>query len=324
MFEIIFLGTSASAPAIHRGLPACVVIAGEHRFLVDCGEGTQRQLLRSGLGYKRLNKVLLTHGHLDHILGLGGMISTFARWGNIDELEIWGGKPTLNRVETLIYDVVLRDERPAIAIHLYDLREGHMFRTKDFSVSAFPVTHRGSGNFGFIFQEDDRRPFLADKAEALGVPNNALRGKLVRGENITLDGGRLITPDMVLGEATRGAKLVYVGDTGRTDNLREHVANADVLIIEATFLESEIDEAKAYGHITAHQAATLAAEMGVKALILNHISGRYRDRDIIQEARSVFPNSYVARDFDHFILKRGGELQKVVMQVDVDETVEDS
>lgn len=320
MFEMIFLGTSASAPAIHRGLPSCVILAGEYRFLVDCGEGTQRQLLRSGLGYKRLNKVLLTHGHLDHILGLGGMISTFVRWGSIEEIEIWGGKSALNRVESLIYDVVLRDERPPIPIHLYDLREGRMFRAKDFSVSAFPVVHRGSGNFGFIFQEDDRHPFLAEKAESLGVPNNALRGQLVRGESITLEDGRVITPDMVLGEKTHGSKLVYIGDTGRTDNLREYVANADTLIIESTFLESEAEEAKAYGHITAHQAATLASEMGVKALILNHISGRYRERDIIHEARSVFPNSYVARDFDHFILKRGGDLQKVQMQIDVDET----
>jgi ribonuclease Z len=316
MFEIFFLGTAASAPAIHRGLPSCVILAGEYRFLVDCGEGTQRQLLRSGLGYKRLNRILLTHGHLDHILGLGGLISTFVRWSSVEELEIWGGKPALDRVESLIYQVVLRDEKPPIPIHLYDLREGKMFRAKEFNVSAFPVTHRGSGNFGFIFQENDRSPFLAEKAEALGVPNNAERGKLVRGETITLEDGRVITPDMVLGETTRGAKLVYVGDTGRVDNLRHFVQDADTLVIESTFLESEAEEAKAYGHITAKQAATLALEMGVKALILNHISGRYRERDIIAEARETFPHSYVARDFDHFVMKRGGELSKVYAPID--------
>ncbi len=319
MFEILFLGTSASAPSIHRGLPSCVILAGEYRFMIDCGEGTQRQLLRSGLGYKRMNRILLTHGHLDHILGLGGLLSTFVRWGSIEEIEIWGGKPALDRVESLIYQVVLRDEKPPIPIHLYDLREGKMFRAKEFNVTAFPVTHRGSGNFGFIFQENDRSPFLVEKADALGIPNNAERGKLVRGESITLEDGRVITPDMVLGEITRGAKLVYIGDTGRTDNLRDHVKDADTLIIESTFLESEAEEAKAYGHITSHQAATLASEMGVKALILNHISGRYRERDIIHEARAIFPNTYVARDFDNFQMKRGGELSKIVAQIDKDD-----
>lgn len=285
---------------------------------MDCGEGTQRQLLRSGLGYKRISRVLLTHGHLDHILGLGGLIATFVRWGSIDELEIWGGKATLDRVESLVYQVVLRDERPPIPIHFYDLREGRMFKAKEFSVSAFPVTHRGSGCFGFIFQEYDRSPFLVEKAEALGIPNNALRGRLVKGEAITLEDGRVITPEMVLGEMTRGAKLVYVGDTGRTDNLREYVRDADTLVIESTFMQSEAEEARAYGHITAHQAAVLADEMGVKALLLNHISGRYRERDMIAEARAVFPNTYLTRDFDHFRIKRGGELEKVSPPIQVD------
>src|SRR5678816_513343 len=111
MFEIVFLGTSASAPSIHRGLPAQAILAGEYRFLVDCGEGTQRQILRSGIGYKRLNRILLTHGHLDHILGLGGLVSTFANWESMDELEIWGGKSTLDRVSRLLYGVVLDYER---------------------------------------------------------------------------------------------------------------------------------------------------------------------------------------------------------------------
>ncbi|MBL8157180.1 MAG: MBL fold metallo-hydrolase, partial [Anaerolineae bacterium] len=107
MFEIVFLGTSASAPSVYRGLPAQMVLAGEHRFLVDCGEGTQRQILRSGMGFKRLNRILLTHSHLDHILGLGGLLSTFARWESLDEIEIWGGKVTLDRVQALLYGVVL-------------------------------------------------------------------------------------------------------------------------------------------------------------------------------------------------------------------------
>ena len=143
MFEVVFLGTSASAPSIHRGLTATAVLAGPHRYLIDCGEGTQRQILRSGIGFKRLNRILLTHSHLDHILGIGGLVSTFTRWEeNLDSLEIWGGRPAIERVKALIFDVVLRHEKPPVTIHLIDLKPGRIYDAKDYTVSAFPVTHR--------------------------------------------------------------------------------------------------------------------------------------------------------------------------------------
>ena len=310
MFEIVFLGTSASAPSIHRGLPALAVLAGEHRFLVDCGEGTQRQILRSGIGFKKLNRILLTHAHLDHILGLGGLVSTFAHWENIDQLEIWGGKATLNRVEALLFGVVLDYERLPIDILLHELERGMFFEAKEYTARAFPVTHRGSGCFGFSFEERTHRPFLVEKAEALGVPAGPERSQLVRGEPVTLADGRIIAPEAVLGDAVPGTKLVCIGDVGRTDNLRDEVANADVLVIEATFLEADADAARSFGHLTARQAATLARETGVKHLILNHVSRRYRERDMIDEALAVFPNTTVARDMDHFILRRGKPMQK--------------
>jgi ribonuclease Z len=322
MFEIVFLGTSASAPSIHRGLAAQAVLAGEYRYLVDCGEGTQRQILRSGIGFKRLNRILLTHSHLDHILGLGGLLSTFARWESIEEIEIWGGKPTLDRVSALLYGVVLDFERLPVAIHLNLIEPGILQETKDFTVSAFPVTHRGAGNFGFIFQEKSRRPFLVEKAEELGVPAGPERSKLVNGESVTLADGRTIVPDMVLGEVIRGVKFVYIGDTGRTDNLREAVAEADTLVIESTFLDVDADAARDFGHITAKQAATLALESGVKNLILTHVSRRYRERDIISEARSVFPNAYVARDLEHYVIRRDKPVEKTTdlpSQTDEDE-----
>lgn len=305
MFEIVFLGTSASAPSVHRGLSAQVVLAGEHRFLIDCGEGTQRQILRSGIGFKRLNRILLTHAHLDHILGLGGLVSTFARWENIDELEIWGGQATLDRVQNLLFGVVLDFERLPIAIHLIDLKPGLIFTGRDFTVSAFPVIHRGGGCFGFVFQEKTRRPFLAEQAAALGVPAGPERKRLVDGETLTLADGRVITPEMVLGAALPGVKLVYIGDIGRLDSVREHVAGADVLVIEATFLAQDAEAARAFGHITAQEAAALARDTGVRALILTHVSRRYRERDIVQEAQRVFPDTFVARDMDHFVLRRG-------------------
>ncbi|MFW5708627.1 MAG: ribonuclease Z [Chloroflexota bacterium] len=312
MFEIIFLGTSASAPSNYRGLSASMVLAGEHRFLIDCGEGTQRQILKSGMGFKKLTKILLTHAHLDHILGLGGLLSTFVRWeGGIDQVEIWGGKPALDRVEALIYGVVLRNEKPPIPIHLIDIQPGVLASTRQFTLSAFPVSHRGAGNFGFVFEEHPHRPFLVEKAESLGVPAGPERGQLVNGETITLKNGQVISPEMVLGEEVPGCKLVYVGDTGRTDNILPYAQNADTLVIEATFLESEAEEAHAFGHLTAQRAAQLARDASVRSLIVNHISRRYRERDIIEEARATFPESHVARDFDHFVMKRGEPARKV-------------
>ncbi len=316
MFEIVFLGTSASAPSIYRGLPAQAILAGEYRFLIDCGEGTQRQILRSGIGFKRLSRILLTHGHLDHILGLGGLISTYAQWENIESVEIYGGRSTLDRVNTLLFGVVLNYERLPIDIKLLELHPGDVIlETKDFTVTAFPVSHRGSGNFGFVFQERTRHPFLVEQAEALGVPPGPERGLLVAGKSVTLADGRVITPEMVLGEAVRGVKLVHIGDVGRLDPLREIVAEADALVIEATFLDEEADIAAAFGHSTARQVATLAAETGVKTLILTHVSRRYPESRVIAEARSVFPNTFVVRDLEHYVVRRGGLVEKLTPEM---------
>ncbi len=305
MFEIVFLGTSASAPSVYRGLPAQVVIAEEYRFLVDCGEGTQRQILKSGIGFKRLNRILLTHGHLDHILGLAGLLSTFMRWESIDSLEIWGGDRTLDRVQELLFGVVLRGQEAPMPIHLIDLKPGLLFTSKKFTIEAFPVTHRGPGNFGFAFIEKARRPFLAEKAEAIGVPVGPERGLLTAGKSITLPGGQVVHPDDVLGDVMPGARLVVVGDVARTDNLPDIIHGADALVIEATYCAAEADFAEDYGHLTAAQAARFAAEAGVQTLILTHLSRRNRERDVLAEARAIFPQTYVARDFDHFSVSKG-------------------
>ena len=310
MFEIVFLGTSASAPSIRRGLSAQVIKHDEHRFLIDCGEGTQRQILQSGLGFKRLNRILITHGHLDHILGLAGLLSTFLRWEAIDELEILGGRWALDRINDLLYGVVLRGARPPMDVRLTEIKPGIIFSTDDFSVTAFTVMHRGPDCFGFAFEEKSRRPFLPEKAEALAVPVGPLRKRLVSGEAVTLPDGRTIRPDEVLGPERPGTRMVHVGDTGDTDSLREVCQGVDTLVIESTYLEEEADMAHQFAHLTARQAARLALDAGVQHLILTHISRRYRERDVITEARSVFPNTTVARDFDVFQVKRG-EMLKV-------------
>jgi ribonuclease Z len=305
LFEVVFLGTSASAPSVHRGLSSQVILHDEHRFLIDCGEGTQRQILKSGLGFKRLNRILITHGHLDHILGLAGLMSTFARWEAIEELQILGGRWALDRIHDLIFGVVLRGARPSMDIQLLEIKPGLIIDEDDFTVEAFPVSHRGPDCFGYLFAEKARRPFLPDKAEALEIPPGPWRRDLVRGETVTLPDGRQVTPDQVLGPERLGTRMVHVGDTGRVDNLEPYCQDVDLLVIEATYLQAEAEMAKRFGHITARQAAELARRMGVQQLILTHISRRYRERDIFSEASQVFPATAVARDFDSYQVKRG-------------------
>lgn len=311
MFELVFFGTSASAPSAHRGLSSALVMVNEHRFLIDCGEGTQRQILRSGLGFRRLDKILLTHGHLDHILGLGGLASTLGHWEALEELNIYGGGPAIARVHGLMEVVFGAGNIPNAGVSLNLLEEGLLFEDRHFTLTAFPVVHRGAGCFGFTFEERTRRPFDNAKAEALGVPQGPARRELVQGNPITLPDGRVIQPDEVLGEAQRGAKLCFVGDVARTGPLHKIVADADLLAIEATYLDAEADLAKSHGHITAKAAGRLAAKSGVKQLVLHHVSRRYRTQDVLAEAQAEFPDTIVAHDLDHFRVRKGQPVEVV-------------
>lgn len=280
-----------------------MVMHEDQRFLVDCGEGTQRQILRSGVGFKRLDKVLLTHGHLDHILGLGGLVSTFARWEAGSRLTIYGGGWALERVRDLM-NVVLRGGEVQLVIDYQELQPGLVWRHRGLSITAFPVVHRGPGCFGFLFEEDSHRSFLAAEAERLGVPAGPERKLLVRGTPIILGDGRVIQPEQVLGPLVPGIKLAWVGDAAETDSLVEHVANADALVIEATYLDVEADMAQRFGHLTASQAATLAYEAAVRKLYLTHISRRYAASQVLAEAQLIFANTIVVRDLDFFQLSR--------------------
>jgi ribonuclease Z len=272
----------------------------EYRFMIDCGEGTQRQILRSGLGFRRLDRILLTHGHLDHILGLGGLASTLGRWEALDELNIYGGSAALVRVHALMEVVFGANQMPNVGVSLNLLEAGLLFDAKHFTVTAFPVAHRGEGCFGFSFEEKSRRPFLPERAEALGVPNGPVRRELSQGLSITLADGRIIQPDQVLGSPQRGAKLCFVGDVSHTGPLHALVEDADLLAIEATYLEADKELARQHGHITAAAAARLARNSGVRQLVLHHVSRRYHTHEILAEAQAIFPATTVAADLDLF------------------------
>jgi ribonuclease Z len=251
-----------------------------------------------------LNRILITHGHLDHILGLGGLLSTFSRWETLEHLEIWAGAWALERIKDLIFGVVLRGTRPSIQIDMIPIKPGTLIEDGYFRLSAFPVSHRGPDCFGFLFEETPRRPFLPERAEQLDIPPGPLRKDLVNGKSVTLPDGRTIEPDEVLGPPRRGTRLVHVGDCGKINNLIEVCDQVDALVIEATYLEYENKMAKKFGHLTAAQAASLAKRAGVGHLYLTHISRRYREKDIADEASKVFPNVTVARDFDTYSIRK--------------------
>ena len=283
-----------------------MILYRQHRFLLDCGEGTQRQILKSGLGFKRLNKILLTHSHLDHILGLGGLMSTLARWEGLEHVDIYGGRATLRRVKDLLFKVVFPSGRSPVNINLITVKPGVIFQDKHFSLSAFPVTHRGPDCYGYVFEEKAIRPFLPDRAAALDVPFGPERAQLVMGNAVTLKDGRTIFPEDVLGNEMPGTKYVHTGDVGNAEEILEVCRNADTLVIESTYTDEEAEMADQFGHMTAARAARLAREANVKTLILTHLSRRYTERDIRHEARDIFPNTWVARDFDHFQISRDG------------------
>jgi len=231
------------------------------------------------------------------------LLSTFMRWEAIDEVNIYGTRHTLDRVHDLLFGVVLRGQDPGMPLNLIEIRPGVIFSAEKFQISAFPVEHRGSSSLGFVFEEAPHRPFMADVAEELNIPPGPWRKDLVQGKAITLQDGRIISPDMVLGEARPGTKLAVVGDVGKPFKLIEYLRDADAIVTEATYLSEEAEMAQQFGHSTAEESALLAKEAGAKILILNHVSRRYRDEAILAEAQAIFPNTYLAADFDSFQIK---------------------
>jgi ribonuclease Z len=292
--DIVFLGTSGSAPTARRAPSALLVRRGGERLLFDCGEGTQRQLLQSSVGLVDLREVFLTHFHLDHWLGLPGMLKTFALRDRQVPLTVYG-PPGLKDLFRELRRIVGRLPYP---LELTEVRAGDALEREGYRLLVVPVAH-GVAAVGYALVEEPRPGrFDVETADAIGVPFGPERGALQRGESITLSDGRVLTPDAVLGPARPGRTLVYSGDTGPSEVLRALAERADVLVHEATFTEDEHDRAAETMHSTALQAAELARAAGVRLLALIHVSPRYFGPEIVREAREIFPNTVVPRDFD--------------------------
>lgn len=272
-----------------------------HRILVDCGEGTQRQLLRSGAGFRRLDRILLTHGHFDHVLGMPGLFSTLRLRRTDGPMTIHASPGTLDVVVHMLAGL-WGEGRAPIPLKLVPLATGQVLDAGDFTIGCFPIPHRDTDSLGFCFETRVRRHLRPDRLSVLGVPNGPVRKELAEGRPVTLADGRTIDPEDVLGPPVGRKKLVIIGDTETVDGLAEYVRDADVLVIEATFLERDASIARDYGHLTAAEAAALAAMTGVKLLILTHISGRYHDEEILAEASKAFANTRVAVDFDRIVI----------------------
>jgi len=292
--DLVFLGTSASAPTANRSPAALLVRRGGDRLLFDCGEGTQRQLMRSTVGLPDLDEIFLTHLHGDHYLGLPGLLKTFSLRQREQPLTIYG-PPGLKE---LFGDLRRIFGRVAYEVSVVELRAGEALERAGYRLLVFPV-HHGVSAVGYALVEDPRPGFFdVEAADALGVPPGPERGELQRGDSITLDDGRVITPDSVLGEPRAGRRIVIPGDTAPADTVRVLSERADVLVHEATFSEEERDRAAETLHTTAQQAAALARDAGVRLLALTHLSPRYFGAEIAREAREIFPATVVPRDFD--------------------------
>ncbi|HEV2303619.1 MAG TPA: MBL fold metallo-hydrolase [Stellaceae bacterium] len=297
MFEIVFLGTAAAVPSADRGLSALFVGRGPERFLVDCGEGTQRQLMRAGLGFRGLGTVLLTHAHLDHLGGLMGLVATRALFGIDKAIEILGSAETVDFARQALA-LTAGPEGEGAGYRLRAVAPGPVLARRFWRLEAFAVAHRGTQSLGFLFAEADAHSLSAERLDALGVPEGPMRKSLARGNSVVLADGRQVGPQMVAGADKPGTRLAIVGDTEETASLVPHVAGADALVIEATFLERDAPLARARGHLTAAAAAGLAREAQVGELLLTHISGRYKPAEIAAEAAAIFPRVRVVADFD--------------------------
>ena len=291
--EIIFLGTSSAVPTLERNHPSIALRAFAEVMLFDCGEGTQRQLIEAKISPMKITKIFISHFHGDHILGLGGLIQSLGFRGREKDLDIYGPKglhKIINAISSFGYFQINYN------LNIHEIQDGTIIETEDYVVECAKVEHN-IPSYAYSIREKKKPLFLREKAEELGIPPGPLYGKLHNGEEVEFE-GRIIKPEQVLGEAKKGKKISYSGDTKPCEAMIRLARDSDILIHESTYEAEDHQRAVDNAHSTSVEAAEIAREANVNELVLTHISTRYTsDENIKSEAQKVFKNTKVARDY---------------------------
>jgi ribonuclease Z len=290
-----FLGTSASRPTVERNVSSLVIVREGETLMFDCGEGTQRQMMRYGISFA-LSRIFFTHMHADHMLGVIGLCRTLALGGRIEPMHLFGPPGADDLLRRAIR---LGTEKQPFPIEVTELQPGDAIEHEQYALQTFAVDHGGRSAIGYAMVEKERLGrFDPEQARAMGIPEGPMWGELHRGRSVTLPDGRLVTAESLVGPPRPGRRVVLTGDSRPCDATIAAAANADLLVHEATFSDEEAARALETGHSTAREAAGVAAKAGVKKLLLTHFSARYtRDAsELLTEARAVFAETYIARD----------------------------
>ncbi|HEY3286202.1 MAG TPA: ribonuclease Z [Gemmatimonadaceae bacterium] len=293
--SVTFLGTSASRPTVERGVSSLAIVREGETILVDCGEGTQRQMMRYAVGFT-FGDLFFTHFHTDHVIGAVGLMRTLSLQGRTEPLRVWGPRGLAGLMKRAD---AFGGERLTYPVEITEVTPGEPVKRKDYAMVPYAVDHRGVTAVGYALVEEIRRGrFNPDLARSLGIPEGPLWGRIHKGEAITLDDGRVIEPSVLVGPTRAGRRVVITGDTRPCGATIDIAQGADLLIHESTFGDEEAERAVETGHSTAREAAQVAFAAGVKQLALTHFSARYsRDpSDLEREAREVFPRVAIARD----------------------------
>ena len=292
IMQITFLGTSSMVPTKERNQTAVFLSYGSEGILFDCGEGTQRQFKIAGISLAKVTKILISHWHGDHVLGIPGLIQTLSSMEYESELEIYGPTGTKKRMESM-FETFIFDKK--IRLLVKEVKNEAFFENGDFRLYAYALEH-GIETLGYRFEEKDKRKIEMKKVKKLGIPIGPLLGRLQQGKTIEHNGMKIFPDDVSYTES--GKKVAYVTDTSLCSNCYKAADNADLLICEATYSSKLEGKSEDHSHMTARQAAQLANKSNVGQLVLMHFSARYKNtQELEEDARNIFDNVICANDF---------------------------